>query len=93
VKMKHGVKKEHAQGKTTITFFFGSIAVGEPGKHGIPDCIEEEHRRMARGGHGFPTVLLGPAMPYPSTPYGRATTEIHYGRFRTLDPGHPTPYA
>jgi hypothetical protein len=24
--------------------------------------------RMARGGHGLPKVLLGPAMPYPSTP-------------------------
>jgi hypothetical protein len=31
--------------------------------------------RMARGGHGLPKVSLGPAMPYPSTPYGRATPE------------------
>jgi hypothetical protein len=27
---------------------------------------------MARGGHGLPKVLPGPAMPYPSTPCGRA---------------------
>jgi hypothetical protein len=27
---------------------------------------------MARGGHGLPKVLLGPAMPYPSTLCGFA---------------------
>jgi hypothetical protein len=31
------------------------------------------HGRMARDGHGLPKVLLGPAMPDPSTPCGRAT--------------------
>jgi hypothetical protein len=34
-----------------------------------------KHGRMARDGHGLPIVSLGPAMPYPSTPYGRATPE------------------
>jgi hypothetical protein len=29
--------------------------------------------RMARGIHRLPKVSLGPAMPYPSTPFGRAT--------------------
>jgi hypothetical protein len=31
------------------------------------------HGRMARDGHGFPKVSLGPNMPYPSTPCGWAT--------------------
>jgi hypothetical protein len=30
---------------------------------------------MVKGGHGLPKVLLRPAMPYPSTPSGRATLE------------------
>jgi hypothetical protein len=30
---------------------------------------------MARGGHGLLKVSSGPAMPYPSTPCGRATPE------------------
>jgi hypothetical protein len=31
---------------------------------------------MARGGHGLPKVSLGPAMPKPSMPYGRATPKM-----------------
>jgi hypothetical protein len=31
--------------------------------------------RIARGGHGFPKASLGPDMPDPSTPCGRATPE------------------
>jgi hypothetical protein len=34
-----------------------------------------EHRRMARVGHGLPKVLLGSAMPDPSTPCRGATSE------------------
>jgi hypothetical protein len=34
------------------------------------------HGRVARGGHGFPKVTSGPAMPYPSTPSRRATPEM-----------------
>jgi hypothetical protein len=30
---------------------------------------------MTRGGHGLPKVSFGPAMPYPSTPCGRVTSE------------------
>jgi hypothetical protein len=30
---------------------------------------------MSRGGHGLPNVSLGPTMPDPSTPCGRATPE------------------
>jgi hypothetical protein len=30
---------------------------------------------MARNGYGLPNVSLGPAMPDPSTPFGRATLE------------------
>jgi hypothetical protein len=42
---------------------------------------------MAKGGYGLPNVSpgprpTGPAMPYSSTPYGRATPETAYGRFR-----------
>jgi hypothetical protein len=33
------------------------------------------HRRIARSGHEFPKLLLGPAMPYPSTPCRQATPE------------------
>jgi hypothetical protein len=33
------------------------------------------HGCMARGGHGLPKVSLGPAIPYASTPFGRATPE------------------
>jgi hypothetical protein len=32
--------------------------------------------RMARGGHGLPKVLLGPAMPFLSTPCSRTTLEM-----------------
>jgi hypothetical protein len=31
---------------------------------------------MARGGHGLPKALPGPAIPYPSTPYGWTTPEM-----------------
>jgi hypothetical protein len=41
-----------------------------------------EHGRMTKGGHGFPKVPSGPAMPYPSTPVA-----VFYPF------GHPTPYA
>jgi hypothetical protein len=34
-----------------------------------------KHWRMGRGGHGFPKVLLGPTMPDPSMPCGRASPE------------------
>jgi hypothetical protein len=40
-------------------------------KNGAP-----KHGRMASGGHGLFKVLPGPAMPYPSTPCGRATPEM-----------------
>jgi hypothetical protein len=34
------------------------------------------HRHMARGGHELPKGSLGPFMPYPSKPCGRATLEM-----------------
>jgi hypothetical protein len=37
---------------------------------------EELHTPMARGGHGLPKASPGPAMLYPSMPYGRATAEL-----------------
>jgi hypothetical protein len=37
--------------------------------------IDLQYGRMARGGHGLPKVLPGPAMPHPFTPCGRATPE------------------
>ena len=37
---------------------------------------------MTRGGHGLPKVLLGPAMPYPSTLYGFATPETAFRAFQ-----------
>jgi hypothetical protein len=37
---------------------------------------------MARGGHGLPNVSLGPAMPYPSIPCGRATPETALRTFQ-----------
>jgi hypothetical protein len=37
---------------------------------------------MARGGHGLPKVLLGPAMPYPSTLCGWATPETAFWAFQ-----------
>jgi hypothetical protein len=37
--------------------------------------LNEEHRHMARVGHALPKVSLGPTVPYPSTPCGRATPE------------------
>jgi hypothetical protein len=40
------------------------------------------HRRLARGDHGLPQVLLGPAMPNPSTPCRRATSETAVGLAR-----------
>jgi hypothetical protein len=62
-------------------------------------------RRMARGGHGLPKVKPGPAISYPSTPYGQATPQTDFSRFRValMQGGrpaavfypfvHPTPYA
>jgi hypothetical protein len=35
----------------------------------------EEHRRMAKGGHGLPKASLGPAMTDPSMPCGQAIPE------------------
>jgi hypothetical protein len=37
--------------------------------------MEFNHRRMARGGHGLPKVLPGPAMINRSMPCGRASPE------------------
>jgi hypothetical protein len=61
---------------------------------------------MARGGHGLPKVSHGPAMPNPSTPFGRATPEIALRSVSGVTHpqggqpaavfypfGHPTPYA
>jgi hypothetical protein len=36
------------------------------------------HGRMARGGHELHKVLPGSALPYPSTPCGRATPEMAF---------------
>jgi len=50
---------------------------------------ELDYGRMARGDHGLPKVLLGPAMPYPSMPCRRATPETAlwlYGPFRDDPP-------
>jgi hypothetical protein len=62
-----------------------------------------EHGRMARGDHELPKVSLELAMPYPSTPYGRATPETALRRFQgwqggqlaaiSYPFGHPTSYA
>jgi hypothetical protein len=38
--------------------------------------------RMARGGHGLPKVLIGPAMPYPSTLCGFATPKTAFQAFQ-----------
>jgi hypothetical protein len=51
---------------------------------------------MARGGHGLPKVLLGPAMPNPLMPCGRPALRWLQGKqpaavFYPL--GHATPYA
>jgi hypothetical protein len=49
----------------------------------------KDHGRMARGGHGFPKVSLGPAMPDPFRPcrWAILETAVFYPF------GHPTPYA
>jgi hypothetical protein len=39
------------------------------------------HFHMTRGGHELPKVLLGPAMPYPSTLCGFATPETAFWAF------------
>jgi hypothetical protein len=70
------------------------------------NLLHFDHKRMARGGHGLPKVSLGPAMPYPNTPCGLATSETALRLFQGwpvyraggLQPsyyplGHPTPYA
>ena len=43
----------------------------------VKQCL---HRHMGKSGHGLPKFSPGPAMPYPSMPWGRATTEtaLHY---------------
>jgi hypothetical protein len=64
------------------------------------------HGHKARSIHGLPKVLLGPAMPYPSTPSGKANSKtalqpfqewsaLKAGSLQSLfNPiGHPTPYA
>jgi hypothetical protein len=48
---------------------------------------------MARGGHGLPKVLLGPGMPYPSTPCGQPSLKRPYGRFRGDHPQGRRPAA
>jgi hypothetical protein len=45
------------------------------------------HGCMARGGHGIPKVLPGPALPYPSTPCGGATPEMALWLFQGF-PAH-----
>jgi hypothetical protein len=40
----------------------------------------------SKGGHGLPKVLLGPTMPYASTPCGRPPLKRPYGRFRAGRP-------
>jgi hypothetical protein len=52
-----------------------SISKSLAGKGQSQVGVESEHVRMARGVHGLPKVSPGPAMPYPSTPCGRATLE------------------
>jgi hypothetical protein len=56
---------------------------------------------MARGGHGHPKISPGPAMPYPSMPCGRTTSEtalqrgLPVGRWPAAffyPSGHPGPY-
>jgi hypothetical protein len=43
---------------------------------------EDEHRLMARGGHGLAKVSLGPAMPDIYTPYWRAIPETAFWPFK-----------
>jgi hypothetical protein len=62
-----------------------------------------KHGRMARDGHGFPMVSLGPIVPNPSTPCGQAipvTAISGVARPQGGQPvavfypfGHPTLYA
>jgi hypothetical protein len=42
------------------------------------------HGCMARGGRGLPKVSVGPAMPDPSTPCRRATSETALWPFQEL---------
>jgi hypothetical protein len=49
---------------------------------GFETKLKGKHGRMARGDHGLPKVLHGPAMPYPSTPYRRATPETALQPFK-----------
>jgi hypothetical protein len=48
----------------------------------LKNGCQEKHRHMAWAGPGLPKVSSGPAMPYPSSPYGRATLETAHGRFK-----------
>jgi hypothetical protein len=53
--------------------------------------LRRKHGRMARGAHGLPKVSLGPAMPDPSTPCGRATRETGERRSAVFYPYLDTP--
>jgi hypothetical protein len=56
----------------------------------------EESGHVARGGHGVPKVLIGPAMPYPSTPCRQATPETAlrpFQRWPTHRAGGLWPYS
>jgi hypothetical protein len=48
---------------------------------------------MAGGIHGLPKVLLGPAMPYYSTPYKRPPPIQPYGHLRGVRPKGAQPAA
>jgi hypothetical protein len=43
--------------------------------------MASQHGRMAWGGHELPKVLPGPAIPYPSTPWGRPLLNRPYDHF------------
>jgi hypothetical protein len=60
------------KGNRTSQQFFGGMGSSK-GLKGPQETMG--HRHMARGGHGLPKVLSGPAMPEPSMPCGRATPE------------------
>jgi hypothetical protein len=46
------------------------------------DDSSNDHRRMARGGHGLSKVSTSPGMPYSSMSYGRATPETDLRPFQ-----------
>jgi hypothetical protein len=57
-----------------------------------PFLIWISHGRMARGDPGLPKISPRPAMLYPSTPSGRATTETALWHFIIYPLGHPMQY-